>query len=517
MNRAVVLGIVACSGCGSDAPELDIATDNGVIRGVMQGESRAWLGVPYAAPPVDALRWKPPQPVADWDGVRDANGFGYVCAQTFSPFGSASEDEDCLYLNVWAPSEGRDLPVMVWLHGGAFVYGSGSAPYYTGRYLAEQRDVVIVTVNYRLGALGFLAHPAFRGEDAAFPSAGNYGLLDQLAALRWVQRNIAAFGGDPKRVTLFGESAGGFSTCLHYTSRDTTELFHAAISESGLCTEPSLLPARADAEANALSVATELGCTGGDVAACLRAKTPMQLLAVTGVQPTAEQPPGGPFYLDDSGLSGPNLDGVVITSTPKDRFAAGDYAPRPLLLGSNLDEGTLFHISILAKEVTTEAEMRAALERRFGAQHVDAIVAMYPLASYPSPNRALAEISGDALFVCPTRRAARSAAAAGAPVYLYSFEQELDNPAIADLGVFHAAELPFVFNTGDVFPFGRIGTAQRPVADAMQDAWTTFAATTKPGDAWPRYDASDQLYVLGPTSQTRSGHKAARCDFWDSL
>jgi para-nitrobenzyl esterase len=511
--------LVASIGCSDDSEPLEVTTGTGVVRGLTQGGSRMWRGIPYAAPPVGPLRWAPPQAAPAWDGVRETFELGPGCAQTFSSFGSASGDEDCLYLNIWAPSDTHDVPVLVWFHGGAFAFGSGGETYYAGQHLAETKDVVVVSVNYRLGVLGFLAHAALAAENPGHPTSGNYGLEDQLAALEWVQLNIHAFGGDPSRVTVFGESAGGISTCWQYTSSKTTGLFHAAIAESGLCSNDLFFAPRTEAEANGTKVADLLGCTGDNaaIATCMRSKTPMQLLTATQPPKTADQLPGGPFFQPDGMLFGPNVDGIVVEQSSRDAFASGSFAKRPLLLGTNRDEGTLFQSSLVAKETTTEAEMRTALGVRFTSQQVDAILAHYPVASFPSIDRAIAEISGDGFFVCPTRRAARGAAAAGAPVYQYSFERELEAPAIANLGVFHASEIPFVFGN-DTFPFGRIGTAGQPLADTIQTAWTTFAASGNPGGDWPRFEtASDQLLVLDVTSSVRAGHKAALCDFWDTL
>ncbi|MBA3397558.1 MAG: carboxylesterase family protein [Deltaproteobacteria bacterium] len=518
MTRAwLVLVLAACG--GGDRDPLEVETDSGGVRGVMQGDTRAFLGVPYAAPPVGELRWRPPQRAVAWEGVRDAVQTGLQCPQSFS-LGGPGGDEDCLFVNVWSPPDGKQRPVLVWLHGGAFIFGSGGDSYYSGKHLAETYDVVVVTVNYRLGALGFLAHPALTAEDPGYPSSGNYGLDDQRAALEWVQRNIVAFGGDPGRVMLFGESAGGFSTCAHYVSPRSTGLFHAAISESGLCAGTVSEPTLAEAEAAGVRTAELLGCTGADAAACLRSKSSQALLDATAVAPPGEQPPGGPFYVGGENVLStiPNVDGFVLRTTLREAFTAGDFEPRPLIIGSNRDEGTLFHSSFFAMEVATDAHYRDALGRRFGTANVDAIVARYPIAAYPSANRALAEVTGDAFFVCPTRHAARGAARAGADVYLYSFDHPLDQPFLADLGAFHSSEIPFVFGTDPAFPLGRVGEAGQPLASAMQRAWTDFAATAEPGAGWPRYDlATEQHRILDVTLATGTAHKAAACDFWDAL
>jgi para-nitrobenzyl esterase len=235
-------------------------------------------------------------------------------------------------------------------------------------------------------------------------------------------------------------------------------------------------------------------------------------------------PPGGPLYVSATGslLSTlPNVDGLVLPAPLRQTFAAGNFERRPLVLGTNRDEGTLFHSSLFAVEVADDAQYRAALARRFGQSKVAAIVARYPVASFESPNRALAEVTGDAFFVCPARQTARGAAAAGAPVYLYSFEREPAQPFLPGLGVFHSAELPFLFGTDPAFPLSRVGEAGQPAADLMQQLWTRFAATGDPNAdeaSWPPFARTDERYLVLDTV-TRDGvnHKRATCDFWDTL
>ncbi len=518
MKRLLALAVLVA--CGDDPDELRVQIDTGVIHGRLDGNARAFLGIPYAAPPVGELRWKPPQPALPLSGVFDAIETGVQCPQTFSLSGPGGS-EDCLFVNVWAPRGESGAPVVVWLHGGAFIFGSGGDSYYDGAFLAETYKIVVVTVNYRLGALGFFAHPALTAEDPAYPSSGNYGLDDQHAALEWVQRNISAFGGDPAKVTLFGESAGGFSTCAHYVSPRSAGLFRAAIAESGLCASSVREPTLAEAEATGAMIATELGCVGTGAAACLRAKTADELLAATDVPLPADQLPGGPFYTGGGNALStlPNVDGFSLPTTLRDAFAAGAFEPRPLIVGTVHDEGTLFHSVFFAKEVADETEYRAALERRFGTANVDAIIARYPVASFATANRALAEVTGDAFFACPARRTARGAAAAGAPVYYYSFDHALEQPFLADLGVFHSSEIPFLFESDPRFPLGRVGSAQ-DVADTIQGYWVRFAETMDPnGDgatSWPTYDGDSHLSI-DTTSVAGTGLRAAACDFWDTL
>ncbi|NVB84897.1 MAG: carboxylesterase family protein [Kofleriaceae bacterium] len=510
--------VCVLAACGEQMGPLDVELDTGIVRGADDGNGvRSWLGIPYAAPPVGPLRWKPPQRPAPWDGTRDATHVGAKCPQNtvITPGGGT---EDCLSLNVWTPSSphgSKGLPVMVWIHGGAFVFGSGGDPFYSGAELARTRGVVVVSINYRLGGLGFLAHPALAAEDPDHTS-GNYGLLDQLAALEWVQRNIGGFGGDPAHVTLFGESAGGFSTCVHYANPSTANLFERAIVESGACLDNGLAQTREQAESDGLAFGDKVGCPGSDAAAlaCMRDVADFDVLDATSLPPIDMQRPGGFLYESFPPNTLPNIDGVVIPAPIEVTLAAGDYPKRPIILGTNRDEGTLFHSSILSNKVKDEQEYRDALARRFPGL-VDEIVARYPVASYPSPNDALAAVSGDSFFVCPARRNARALTAAGVPVYRYVFQRLLDGASFPELGAFHSSEIPFVFGV-DAYPLGHVGSAT-VLAEAMQAFWTTFAKTGDPGTGWPRYDAAtDAHVVLDEPVATGTSYKSALCDFWDA-
>lgn len=502
----LLLVLAACGGGGDD---LTVTVDTGTLHGARTGSIRHFLGIPYAAPPVGDLRWRAPQPAAPWTGTREALQVGDQCPQSLS-YSGPSNVEDCLYLNVWTPAGAHDLPVMVWLHGGAFIFGSGGDKYYAGDHLAE-KGVVVVTLNYRLGAFGFMALPQLDTEDPDYPTSGNYGLEDQRAALAWVQRNIAAFGGDPGNVTLFGESAGGFSTCVQYFSSRTADLFSAAISESGLCGASILENTHDTALGQGTALAQQLGCTTGDVLACMRAVSSQTLLDATALAMPTTQTPGGPFYQPSVLANGlPNVDGFVIEQPLSVATSGG---PRPLLLGTNADEGTLFHAPIYAKPVADEAEYRAALAVRFPGQ-VDAIVAQYPVASYPSANAALAAVTGDAFFVCPARRLAATVSAV-TNVYRYSFERELEHPFLAGLGVFHSSEIPFVFGN-DNYPLGSIGSGAA-LADTIQTAWTDFAKTTVPSADWPAYTGADPYMEFTDAPAPQQGLKTALCDFWDGL
>jgi para-nitrobenzyl esterase len=401
-------------GCGSDdgggtgqiQEGTEITVADGTVVGEIDGATRRFLGIPFAAPPMGELRWRPPEPPAPWDTPLDATEFSSACPQIGSLTSPEdSTEEDCLYLNVWAPepAPAAPLPVMVWFHGGSNVTGSTADTipfvepptlFYNGRGLVEEAGVVVVTANYRLGVMGFFAHQAISAQNPSSTS-GNQGLLDQRMALQWVRDNIEAFGGDPDNVTIFGESAGAFDVCFHVASPGSRGLFHRAISESGGCT--TALPTRQVAEAQADVFAAAMGCgDAADVAACLRSVSVSDLLTEAPVDGAQEELPGGDLY--EGGTPrwdfGPIVDGSVLPEQPRALFAAGNVADVPYLLGSNSDEGTLFHV--LQIPVSTDEEYLAALERRFGAPLAAQVAAEYPSSAYDSPQAALERVTGDA-------------------------------------------------------------------------------------------------------------------------
>lgn len=507
---------------------LVVAIDDGQLRGELDGATRRFLGIPFAQPPVGALRWKAPAPSEPWEGVRDATRFGGRCAQPSSLQSDASEDEDCLYLNVWAPASApaEPLPVMVWFHGGGNENGStsdlvpllqGENLFYNGRMLAERFGVVVVTTDYRLGALGFFYHPALEEEGSP---AGNQGLLDQRRALEWVQDNIDAFGGDPGNVTIFGESAGSQDVCLLVASGADTGLFHRAISESGGCTTRMRTTADAAVLSGATAFAEAMGCGGAeDVLACLREVPAGQLVADAPVDGAPAEPlPGGSRYQGGTPRwsSGPIVDGVTIPDQPRALFDGGTVAMVPYILGSNSDEGTLFHIG--AEKVTTEQELRDAVVRRFGADHVDSILAVYPLADFDGdPDAALQRITGDAGLVCPTLDSASRAAAAGLPVWMYNFALPVPVEGLEFLGATHGAEIAFVFGSVE-----GVGDEQAAVGEPMRGYWTRLAATGDPNGGaardWPGFQGdSDMRMNFDNELSVVWRFRAAECAMWRSI
>jgi para-nitrobenzyl esterase len=358
-----------------------VGTANGAVRGLANGSVDEFLGIPYAAPPVGALRWRPPQPAANWPGVRGATQFAPHCPQPSSPFGHASMSEDCLFLNVFTPSHqkpGSRQPVMVWIHGGALVTGE-SDDYIPARLVED--GVTVVTINYRLGALGFLAHPALADANG---QSGDYGLMDQQAALRWVQRNIASFGGNPHNTTIFGESAGGLSTLSQVASPQARGLFERAIVESGSynLTQASLSSAEAAGEA----FAANAGCAS-QTAPCLRSLPISTILASENT----------------AGYT-PNVNSEVLPETLKTAFGTGNFNRVPIINGTNRDEWRLFvALSELAGNPVTASNYQSMISSTVGVSPAVAAVvaAKYPLSAFPSPSIALGAVGTDAIFACP--------------------------------------------------------------------------------------------------------------------
>ncbi|QRN96042.1 carboxylesterase family protein [Archangium violaceum] len=481
----------------ASGPAPVVATDKGPVRGLAYADgSAAFLGIPFAAPPTGALRWRAPQPAEAWTTPREATRFGSACPQVemFSGKAMADTSEDCLSLNVWTPAlqPATRAPVMVWIHGGGFTMGSSGFELYDGAALSRS-GVVVVSMNYRLGALGFLGHPALGAENAN-KASGNYGLMDQRRALEWVRDNIAAFGGDPDNVTLFGESAGAISACLQMVSPQAQGLFKRVIAESGTCyltgvplRDPGT-PREDSAEERGLRLAKELGCTDGDVAGCLRTRTPEQLLAASGAALDLLKPHVG---------FAPIIDGDVLPAAPRQLLAEGKYAKVPLLLGTNKDEGTLFTIKA---KLSSPEQYEEALRVR-SPEHAEELLRLYPAKSFASPHAAYDHMLRDALFLCPARRLARTVVEHGQPVYAYHFTYEPKSlfGAFYNLGAAHAAELPFVFGAEK----GRLSLGsdkERELSAKIIGYWTRFATQADPNgkDAteWPAYTREGEPHLV---------------------
>jgi para-nitrobenzyl esterase len=483
-------------------------------------EYRTFQAIPYAAPPVGELRWQAPQPPQPWSAPRDATKPGNRCAQSaFPQFDSPdSVAEDCLYLNVTTPRlarHDRPKPVMVWLHGGGFVGGAGSD--YDARRLTVGGDVMVVTVNYRLGMLGFFGHPGL-------DDSGSFGLQDQQAALRWVRRNAAAFGGDPSNVTLFGESAGGWSTCAQLTSPSAAGLFHRVIVQSGSCTAdwprnglvrgaPAGSPwtPRSQAEASGLSVAAGLGCADpATAAACLRRVAVPELLSV-----------------EQTARLGPAFDTRVLPESPARALSQGQFHRVPVISGATRDESRLF-VALWGQPITPQG-YRELLDEAFGNQ-AEQVVARYPLNAYDTPGLAWAAVLTDRVWVCPTLTDDRLFAKR-VPTYGYEFaDRQAPAPfpvsAGFPLGAYHSSELAYLFSLVDVNV--SLTPDQQRLSDQMIRYWARFAATGNPNGSglahWPRFDdtkpAVPNIQSLAPGADgIRPVDVAAEhhCNFWSTL
>jgi para-nitrobenzyl esterase len=511
---AGTLALLSRDAQASDAALRPIAlTDRGPVLGIVASGAREFLGIPYAAPPVGDLRWRAPRPHAPWLLPRDASQFGGHCSQVATPFGQASTTEDCLYLNVYAPADafvGR--PVMVYIHGGAFQ--TGESDDYGPSKLLEQ-GVVVVTINYRLGSLGFFANPTLTAESPEGTS-GNYGMMDQQEALRWVRRNIAAFGGDPNNVTIFGESAGGASVHVHLASPRSQGLFQRAIAESGAytLTQPTL----AAAEAEGTAFATAVGCPSQD-AACLRAVPVSTLLANQSLSPTA--------YL-------PNVDGEVLTQSVGAAFATGQFNRVPVIEGSNHDEFRLFvaYLFELPFGPITAEQYPGYVAAVLGlpASVVSLVVAQYPLSNYASPALALGAVGTDAAFSCNTL-AVQKSLSQYVPTWAYEFDdanapQRFLPPVSFPYGAYHSAELQYLFDLPVTVPAPPLTADQERLSGAMVGYWTGFADRSDPNTfgnpLWlPQTSSTDRTEALeAPTPQPYTATAFAadhNCAFWAAL
>jgi len=491
-----------------------IVTDKGAVRGALESGAYAYRNIPFAAPPTGALRWRPPAAAECWNDVRDGAAWGPMCPQVAEDgTGPVTGTEDCLQLNVFAPAnKPGPLPIMLWIHGGGHVSGSaasetGGIRIYDGGALAAKEGVIVVSTNYRLGALGFLAHPKLAAEDPNH-SEGNYGTLDLIAALQWVKANAAAIGGDAARVTIFGESAGAVNVCALVVSPLAKGLFVGGVMESGACVAKE----RADAETFSAKVFAATKCdAAADPLACMRALTSDALTVALPVKTNIAGATGGYGNVND---------GYVITGKPIDVIKAGGHSKVAMIVGSNADETSR---SVPIAPTATDAQYQAAVRTLF-AGAAEPVLAQYPSAEYPSPWKAYIALTTDAKFGCQARKAARAFAQFSAPIYRYYFSHALDNgmPALRALGAWHGVDVLYIFNHLNVSGYVA-GPGDQMVADAMMHRWASFARSpTDPNvdqqPAWSPYAAATDPYLeLASPVGSGQGLRTTQCDFWDTV
>ena len=494
--------LVASCDSSDVPPEVERAsvvatTMSGPVRGTEVGGVVRFLGVPYASPPLGELRWRPPVSPTPWTDVRDASSFGASCVQSADFEGPGSED--CLFINVWTPEvrSAEPRPVMFYIHGGGWVRGAGNMSGMAGientldgASLAEAEDAVVITLNYRLGSLGFLAHPAFGSENDS-GSAGNYGLMDVIFGLQWVRENAREFGGDPERVLVFGTSAGGSQTCAVAASPLAEGLFSVAAAHSSGgcdCFESET------ATDLALRLAEDAGCDGaGDVAECLRGVPAATLAALPS--------------------SGATADGSVLPMCPLDLFEAGGGSDVPLIFGTMAHEAVLY-LNDAVRNLTWD-EFHALLDASFGAQG-PAIASVYPASEYESAGAAWVFFAGDWIYHCPERRIFRALQGRAEPSYRFVFGGVLSDPRHVEHGATHGTDVPFVFGN-----FGDLSTTPEELALSarMSSIWAHTARTGgTPPSEWTPWDELNPALALGLEDvRMISGYRDAQCDQLDKV
>lgn len=510
MKRSI--GFLLCAALSAlDGP---VVTESGAVTGTGSGVT-VYRGIPFAAAPAGDLRWQPPQKPAPWTGPRAASDWGPVCPQMAGPLrGSGKVSEDCLNLNIWTPakSPSEKLPVLFWIHGGGFYGGTGGTPLYDGEALAK-RGVVVVTINYRLGTLGFLSHPEL---SAGSPrrTSGNQGLLDQIRALEWVRDNIRKFGGDSRNVTIFGESAGGASVCWLMVSPLAKGLFHKAIAQSAAFVDGAI--GHATRSTDGLGPIQDAGLKLGPLAA-LRAK-PFDAFVDNGAAVT-----DGLFTIEAK-VGRPVVDGWSVPEHPADAFRAGRFHRVPLLIGTNADEGSLFTLNT---RVRTVAQYKEFFEKNFGGM-APRVLSTFPAASDREVRAAFSRYIDDSTFQACARLVARSVSAKQRKTFVYHFTRVMPSGPgkTLGLGAYHSSEIAYVFANLD--KAGLTGPPPKPeprdvsLSESMADAWVRFAKTGDPNGAglplWPRYEAKSETYLeFGDETKTGAKLRARTLDFVDEI
>jgi len=506
---------VALAGClSAPADLLVVKTTGGKVHGklINHGKVRAFQGLPYAVPPVGELRWKAPQPVATWKGTLDATNYGHHCAQNQvfedmvfqdSATPAAAGSEDCLYLNVYVPAgitANAKLPVMFWIHGGGYSGGASSEPRHNGDFL-PLKGIVLVTVNYRLGVFGFLALPELAAESDGF--SGNYGLMDMVAALEWVKKNIADFGGDPNSVTIFGESAGSFAVCTLMAAPSAQGLFHRAIGESGGALNSSELPINSLAIVGPKDVAWAKE-SGANTVAELRAMRTDDILAAAAKK--------------DAPQFGPVLDGKFLSEPILQVYKAGKQANVPLLAGFNRDEGSFSSSGMTAEKWTAMAMQRYP-------NKADAFLKLYPASTDTEAAQSAADFAGDQFIAFSTWHWMEMDRKTGNK-NVYRYELDLAAPPSKfhpGYYAFHSDDIEYVFGTLDTRPGAMWRPEDYTLSDQMMSYWTNFAKTGDPSGVdgkgnilpeWPKYGQGDPVLHLDNPITSRPDENRRRYEFW---
>ncbi len=488
-----------------------VRVEGGLISGTTSDGVRSYKGIPFAAPPTGDLRWKAPQPVVGWEGVRECNAFGPECPQ--APYPQASlyysppqkQSEDCLYLNVWtAAGAGEKRPVMVWIHGGALTRGSGANSVYDGAALAK-KGVVLVTINYRLGPFGYLAHPELTAESPDH-SSGNYGMLDQIAALKWVQKNISAFGGDPRRVTIFGESAGSWSVNALIASPLAKGLFHRAMGESGAWFGPMI---HLKEDRDKIPSAEKIGVAFGKALGADSLKAMREISAEKIVEAFNNDAEGKKFR------TSPNVDGWVLPDEIRNIFAQGKQNRVPVIVGSNANEMT--SLTFPASIPRTMEEYGKRVQSQYGEASREFDV-FYPVKSEADIAAAYLNSLRDVTFTLPMRTWARMTATGRSKAYLYFFTHVPPNPNSKYLGAYHAGEIIYVFNNLNKRSNPAYTETDSRLADMMSSYWVNFATTGDPNGKglpkWTPYNQKSEPYLdMGDTVQLRNHLLKDQLDF----
>ena len=498
--------------------ETPVNTAAGQVRGSIdkEGNTCLWKGIPYAAPPVGDLRWKAPAPAPPWNGVRDATRWGNACAQLsmykFANHVPAPYSEDCLNLNVWRPKNPGTFPVMVFIHGGGFVLGAAATPMYFGDRLAANGNVIVVSINYRLDAFGFLALEELAREDPS-RSTGNYGILDQIAALKWVRENIANFGGDPKNVTIFGQSAGGFSVCTLLAASPARGLFQRAIIESGGC--EIAWPLEKGFETGRWA-ARELGCPAGDLS-CLRKKSTREILKKLGLSFIESMQGKGLRFMI-------HQDNYLLSGTALSSIQSGNFNNVPLMLGSTRDEFQVW--SLLGGKGVKTPESYAVKVRQVYGPDAEIILKLYPAENYANPGLAYADILSDRSISCPILTTARVVSPHQKAVYLYRFDYD-ETRFNRAVGAMHGAELPFVFQSFDRWPMRFLFSADDRakamyLSRIVQNYWAKFARTGDPNPegrvTWPPFTLDHPETIVFDHKINWAGtDNREKCAFWSEF